>query len=69
MKNGNDIETLEVLINIDGNNNVYITEYADLISNAQLGTVDADYLSGNARLLVTSTNGTTVKVHKTLIEA
>jgi hypothetical protein len=56
-------------LSIDGNNNVYITEYADLISNAQLGTVDADYLSGNARLLVTSTNGTTVKVHKTLIEA
>ena len=69
MKNGNDIETLEVLINIDGNNNVYITEYADVISNAQLGTTNADYLGGNVRLLVTSTNGTTVKVHKTLIEA
>jgi hypothetical protein len=69
MKNGNDIETLEILINIDGNNNVYITEYADVISNAQLGTTNADYLSGNVRLLVTSTNGTTVKVHKTLIEA
>jgi len=69
MKNGNDIEAIEVLVTVDGNNNVYITEYADLISNAQLGTVDADYLSGNARLLVTSTNGTTVKVHKTLIEA
>ncbi|CAB4157802.1 hypothetical protein UFOVP694_49 [uncultured Caudovirales phage] len=69
MKNGNDIEAIEVLVTVDGNNNVYITEYADLISNAQLGTIDADYLSGNARLLVTSTNGTTVKVHKTLIEA
>jgi hypothetical protein len=69
MKNGTDIEAIEVLVTVDGNNNVYITEYADLISNAQLGTIDADYLSGNARLLVTSTNGTTVKVHKTLIEA
>lgn len=69
MKNGNDIESLEVLVTIDGNNNVYLTEYADVISNAQLGTTDADYLSGNVRLLVTSTNGTTVKVHKTLIEA
>ena len=69
MKNGNDIEAIEVLVTVDGNNNVYITEYADLISNTQLGTIDADYLSGNARLLVTSTNGTTVKVHKTLIEA
>lgn len=69
MKNGNDIEVIEVLVTIDGNNNVYLTEYADVISNAQLGTTDADYLSGNVRLLVTSTNGTTVKVHKALIEA
>ncbi len=69
MKNGNDIEVLEVLVTVDGNNNVYLTEYADVISNEQLGTTNADYLSGNVRLLVTSTNGTTVKVHKTLIEA
>jgi hypothetical protein len=69
MKNGNDVEVLEVLVTLDGNNNVYVTEYADVISNAQLGTTNADYLSGNVRLLVTSTNGTTVKVHKTLIEA
>jgi hypothetical protein len=69
MKKGNDIEIIEVLITIDGNNNVYLTEYADVISNAQLGTTDADYLSGNVRLLVTASNGTTVKVHKTLIEA
>ena len=69
MKNSTDIEVLEVLVTIDGNNNVYLTEYADVISNAQLGTTDADYSGGNVRLLVTSTNGTTVKVHKTLIEA
>jgi hypothetical protein len=69
MKNGNDIEVLEVLVTIDANNNVYLTEYADVISNAQIGTTDADYSAGNVRLLVTSTNGTTVKVHKTLIEA
>ena len=69
MKNGNDIEVLEVLVTVDANNNVYLTEYADVISNTQLGTTDADYTAGNVRLLVTSTNGTTVKVHKTLIEA
>ena len=69
MKNGNDIEVLEVLVTVDGNNNVYLTEYADVQSNTQLGTTDADYSSGNVRLLVTSTNGTVVKVHKTLIEA
>lgn len=69
MKKGNDIEIIEVLVTVDGNNNVYVTEYADIQSNIQLGTTDADYLSGNVRLLVTSTNGTTIKVHKTLIEA
>ena len=69
MKNGNDVEVLEVLVTIDGNNNVYLTEYADVISNIQIGTTDADFSGGNVRLLVTSTNGTTVKVHKTLIEA
>jgi hypothetical protein len=69
MKNGNDIEVLEVLVTVDANNNVYLTEYADVISNAQIGITDADFSGGNVRLLVTSTNGTTVKVHKTLIEA
>jgi len=70
MKKGNDIQTLEVLVNVDGNNNVYITEYADIISNASLGTTDADYSGGNVRLLVTAAaDATTVKVHKTLIEA
>jgi hypothetical protein len=69
MKNGNDIEVLEVLVTVDANNNVYLTEYADVISNEQIGTTDADFSGGNVRLLVTSTNGTTVKVHKTLIEA
>jgi hypothetical protein len=69
MKKGNDIETLEVLVAVDGNNNVYLTEYADLISNAQLGTTDADYSGGNVRLKVTASDTTTVKVHKTLIEA
>jgi hypothetical protein len=69
MKKGTDIEVIEVLVTVDGNNNVYLTEYADVISNVQLGTTDADYLSGNVRLLVTASNGTSVKVHKTLIEA
>jgi hypothetical protein len=69
MKNGNDIEVLEVLVTVDGNNNVYLTEYADIISNASIGTTDADYSGGNVRLKVTSSNGTSVKVHKTLIEA
>ena len=69
MRNGDDIEVLEVLVTVDGNNNVYLTEYADVQSNAQIGTTNADYSGGDVRLLVTSTNGTTVKVHRTLIEA
>ena len=69
MKKGTDIEILEVLVAVDGNNNVYLTEYADVISNVQLGTTDADFSGGNVRLLVTASDETTVKVHKTLIEA
>ena len=70
MKDGNDIEVLEVLVTVDGNNNVYLTEYADVQSNAQLGTTDADYSGGDVRLKVTAAgNNVSVKVHKTLIEA
>lgn len=70
MREGNDIEVLEVLVTVDGNNNVYLTEYADVQSNAQLGTTDADYSGGDVRLKVTATgSNVSVKVHKTLIEA
>jgi len=69
MVNGDDIEVLEVLVTVNGTNNVYITEYADVQSNTQIGTTDADYSGGDVRLKVTASNGTTVKVHKTLIEA
>jgi hypothetical protein len=70
MKKGTEIQTLEVLVNVDGGNNVAITEYADVINAAaSLGTTDADYSGGNVRLLVTASDETTVKVHKTLIEA
>ena len=70
MKKDNDIEVIEVLVAVDGNNNVYLTEYADVFSNAVLGTTDADYNGGNVRLKVTGTaSGTSVKVSKTYIEA
>ena len=69
MKNGSDIEVLEVLVTVDGNDNVYLTEYADIVSNASIGTTDADFSGGDVRLKVTASNNTTVKVHKTLIEA
>jgi hypothetical protein len=70
MKKGGDIEVIEVLVTVDGSNNVYLTEYADVISNAVLGTTDADYNGGNVRLLVTgASSDTSVKVHKIYIEA
>jgi hypothetical protein len=70
MKKGDDIEVLEVLVTVDANNNVYLTEYADLISNTQLGTTNAVYSGGNVVLQVTAAaNDTSVKVHKIYIEA
>jgi len=70
LRNGSDIETLEVLVNIDGSNNVYITEYADLQSNTQIASVNAVYSGGNVELVVSaSTSNTSVKLHRTLIEA
>jgi hypothetical protein len=70
MKKGTEIQTIEILVNVDGGNNVALTEYADIINAAaSLGTTNADYSGGNVRLLVTASDETTVKVHKTLIEA
>jgi hypothetical protein len=59
-----------MLVAIDGNNNVYLTEYANLISNAELGTTNAVYDAGNVLLQVTAAaSDTAVKVSKTYIEA
>jgi hypothetical protein len=70
MKKGTDIEVIELLVTVDGSNNVYLTEYADVISNTQLGTTDAVYSSGNVLLQVTgASSDTVVKVNKVLIEA
>ena len=47
-----------------------LTEYADVISNTQLGTTDAVYSGGNVLLQVTAASAdTAVKVSKTYIEA
>ena len=70
MKKGSDIEVIEVLVTVDGSNNVYLTEYADVISNAELGTTNAVYSGGNVLLQVTGAAiDTAVKVHKIYIEA
>lgn len=70
MKKGNDIEVIEMLVAVNGDNNVYITEYANVVSNDELGTTNAVYSSGNVLLQVTGAAAdTVVKVHKTYIEA
>jgi hypothetical protein len=70
MKKGTDIEVIEMLVAVDGSNNVYVTEYADVVSNAELGTTNAVYSSGNVLLQVTAAAAdTSVKVSKTYIEA
>ena len=70
MKKGNDIEVLEVLVAVNGTNDVYLTEYADVQSNGELGTTNAVYSSGNVLLQVTAAAAdTSVKIHRTYIEA
>jgi hypothetical protein len=70
MKKSGNIEVIEVLVTVDGSNNVYLTEYADVISNAVIGTTNAVYDSGNVLLQVTGIDtDTSVKVHKIYIEA
>lgn len=70
MKKDNDIEVIEMLVAVDGNNNVYVTEYGNVVSNAELGTTNAIYSGGNVLLQVTAAAANTaVKVSKTYIEA
>jgi hypothetical protein len=71
MKNaGGDIEVIEMLVGVDASNNVYVTEYADVQSNGQLGTTDAVYSAGNVLMQVTAAAANTVvKTHKIYIKA
>jgi hypothetical protein len=75
MKKSGNIEVIEMLVAVDGDNNVYVTEYANVQSNGQLGTTDAVYesillIGGVVKLQVTAAAAdTSVKVSKTYIEA
>ena len=71
LKKSGDIEVIEVLVAVDGSNNVYLTEYADVQSNGQLGTTNASYDgSGSVVLQVTAAAAdTSVKISKTYIKA
>jgi hypothetical protein len=69
MKQGSDIHVLELLAAVAGSN-VYVTEYAEIISNAALGETDVTLSAGTATLTVTPVSGTVVtKIAATLIEA
>ncbi len=66
----NNIEVLEVLVTVNGTNDVYLTEYADVQSNGELGTTNAVYDNGNVLLQVTAAAASTaVKIIRTYIEA
>jgi hypothetical protein len=70
MKKDGNIEVIEMLVAVDGSNNVYLTEYANVQSNGELGTTNAVYSGGNVLLQVTAAaSDTSVKVSKTYIEA
>ena len=71
MKKGTDIEVIELLVAVDGSNNVYLTEYADVQSNGELGTTNATYDGfGSVVLQVTAAAAdTSVKISKTYIKA
>jgi hypothetical protein len=72
LKKSGNIEVIEILVAVDGSNNVYLTEYANVQSNGELGTTNAVYLgaSGEVALQVTAASAdTSVKVSKTYIEA
>jgi hypothetical protein len=69
MKKGADIEVIEVLVAVTGEN-VYLTEYANVQSNTELGTTNAVYSAGNVLLQVTAAAAdTAVKIHRIYIEA
>jgi len=69
-KNGSgDIEATEILVSVDGANNVYITEYANMFSNASLAEYTATYASGNVTVTATTTSGVVFKLSNTYIEA
>ena len=70
-KNGSgDIEVTEVLVAVDGSGNVYITEYANIISNASLAEFTATWATNTLTFTANSTtSGVVFKVSKTYLEA
>jgi len=58
----------EILLTLDVNNNIAITEYAEVGTNGELGTITASYSSGNVSIQVTTLqDNTNVMVYATLL--
>jgi hypothetical protein len=69
LKNGVNTQVSEVLLTLDTNNNVAITEFGTISTDLELGTVTAAYASGNVSIAVTTTYASTdVMVYATLIK-
>jgi len=70
-KNGSgDIEVTELLVTVDGSGNVYLTEYANIFSNASLAEFTATWSTNTLTFTANSTtSGVVFKVSKTYIEA
>ena len=70
-KNGSgDIEVTELLVTVDGSGNVYLTEYANIFSNASLAEFTATWATNTLTFTANSTTtGVVFKVSKTYIEA
>jgi hypothetical protein len=69
LTDGTDFEIIKVLTVIKGTT-VYVTQYADVVSNVSLGTIDFTLSTNNVNMTVTPSSGTvTAKVTGTLIAA
>jgi hypothetical protein len=68
MKSASGIEVIEVLVTVDGYNNVYLTQYANLQSNSVIGTVNAVYSNGSVLFQATLSSPTVICASKTYIE-
>jgi hypothetical protein len=70
-KNGaGDVEVTELLATVDGSGNVYLTEYANIFSNASIAEFTATWTSDTLTFTANSTtSGVVFKVSKTYIEA
>ena len=62
MRKGNDIHLMEVLLGIDGNNNVYQTTYAEIISNESLGDLSFPVVGDAVYVKMTPTTVGTLEV-------